>query len=61
VQLYCGSKQQLQQKEQNIQLYNLLLTPDGTKNSEFTVGGSAKRKQNQAAILALDLLRRYLQ
>ena len=61
VQLYRGNKQQLQQKEQNIQLYNLLLTPDGIQKSEFTVGGSAKRKQNQAAILALDLLRRYLQ
>jgi len=38
-------------------VYNLLLTPDGTQSSVFTVGGPVKRKQNQAAILALDLLR----
>ncbi len=61
VQLYRGSQQQFQQKEQNILLYTLLLTPDGCQSSEFTVGGDIKRKQNQAAILALDLLRRYLQ
>ena len=61
VQLYRGSAQQFQQKTQNIVLYNLLLTPDGTRSSIVTVGGPAKRKQNQAAILALDLLRRYLQ
>ena len=61
VQLYRGSAQQFQQKTQNIILYNVLLTPDGIRSSVFTVGGLVKRKQNQAAILALDLLRRYLQ
>lgn len=61
VQLYRGSAERFQQKTQNIVVYNLLLTPDGTQSSVFTVGGAVKRKQNQAAILALDLLRRYLQ
>ena len=50
-----------EKKTQNIVVYNLLLTPDGTQSSVFTVGGPVKRKQNHAAILALDLLRRYLQ
>jgi len=61
VQLYSGSAQQFQQKTQNIILYTVLLTPNGIRSSEFTVAGPVKRKQNQAAILALDLLRRYLQ
>ena len=61
VQLYSGSTQQFQQKTQNIILYTVLLTPNGIRSSEFTVAGPVKRKQNQAAILALDLLRRYLQ
>lgn len=61
VQLYQGSAIQVQQKKQNIVIYNLLLTPDGIRSSVFTLGGPAKRKQNQAAIYALDLLRRYLQ
>ena len=61
VQLYRGSTQRFHQKTQNIILYNVLLTPDGIRRSVFTVGGPVKRKQNQAAILALDLLRRYLQ
>ncbi len=60
VQLYQGTAQQFQQKEQNISVYNLLLTPEGCLRSEFILGGPATRKQNQAAILALDLLRRYL-
>lgn len=61
VQLYRGSALQFQQKNQNIILYTVLLTPNGIRSSEFTLGGTIKRKQNQAAILALDLLRRYLQ
>lgn len=61
VQLYQGNAKQFQQKDHNIVLYNVLLTPDGIRHSHHTVGGPQKRKQNQAAILALDLLRRYLQ
>lgn len=58
VQLYRGS---LNDPRQAIVLYNALLTRDGLYQSSMTVGGSASTKQNQAAVLALDLLRRTLQ
>jgi len=61
VQLYKGSTEQLQHKDQSIVIYNLLLMPEGIRRSEFNIGGSLQRKQNQSALLALDLLRRYLQ
>ncbi len=61
VQLYQGDKNQFQDKEQSIVLYNALLTPHGIYQNTIAVGGPVKRKQNQAAIRALDLLRRYLQ
>lgn len=61
VQLYRGNSQRFQQKHRSILLYSVLLTPEGLRRSVFTVAGPEKRKQNQAAILALDLLRRYLQ
>jgi len=61
VQLYQGSAEQFQHKYQSIVIYNLLLTPEGIRHSEFNIGGSLQRKQNQCALLALDLLRRYLQ
>jgi len=61
VQLYNGSTEQFQHKDQSIVIYNLLLTPEGIRRSEFNIGGSLQRKQNQSALLALDLLRRYLQ
>jgi competence/damage-inducible protein CinA-like protein len=61
VQLYQGSAEQFQQKDHSIVLYNVLLTPDGDRHSERTVSGPQQRKQNQATMLALDLLRRYLQ
>jgi len=61
VQLYKGSTEQFQHKDQSIVIYNLLLTSEGIRRSEFNIGGSLQRKQNQSALLALDLLRRYLQ
>ncbi len=61
VQLYGGGQVKFQDKEQVIILYNVLLTPYGIRQTERLVGGPQKRKQNQAAIIALDLLRRYLQ
>jgi competence/damage-inducible protein CinA-like protein len=61
VQLYQGGVEQLQHKEQSIVIYNLLLTPEGVRRSESNMNGSQQRKQNQSALLALDLLRRYLQ
>jgi len=61
VQLYKGSTEQFQHKGQSIIIYNLLLTPAGIQRSEFNISGPQQRKQNQSALLALDLLRRYLQ
>ena len=61
VQLYQGSKEQCHHHKESITLYNVLLTPQGMHQSTATVTGSINRKQNQAAIKALDLLRRVLQ
>ncbi|TXL23455.1 competence/damage-inducible protein A [Methylococcaceae bacterium HT2] len=61
VQLYEGSANQFQQKELSITLFTLLLTPTGFVHSQRSIAGSKTRKQNQAAIYSLDLLRRFLQ
>ncbi len=61
VQLYAGDNQTFHDKDQSIILYNALLTGDGFHQTTHSVAGPIKRKQNQAALLALDLLRRYLQ
>lgn len=54
-------KKLIQNKEENIVIYNALLTPHGMYQNTLRVVGSIQRKQNQAAIRALDLLRNYLQ
>ncbi len=61
VQLYQGNKEQFHNKAQSIILYNTLLTPQGIFQQTLTATGPIKRKQSQAAIKALDLLRKYLQ
>lgn len=61
VQLYSGSAEQYRDKNQTIAVAFCLLTPDGMHRYHYTAGGSAQRKQNQTALHALDLLRRYLQ
>ncbi len=61
VQLYAGDNKTFHDKDQSIILYNTLLTGDGFHQTAHSVAGPIKRKQNQAALLALDLLRRYLQ
>jgi len=61
VQLYAGDNESFHDKDQSIILYNTLLTGDGFHQITHSVAGPIKRKQNQAALLALDLLRRYLQ
>ena len=61
VQLYSGDKQTFHDKDQAITLYNTLLTKDGFFQTTGSVAGPIERKQNQAALLALDLLRRYSQ
>lgn len=58
VQLYRGS---ISDPKQGIVLYNALQTRDGLRQSSISVAGSAANKQNQAAVMALDLLRRTLQ
>jgi nicotinamide-nucleotide amidase len=61
VQLYAGYNKALHDKDQSIALYNVLLTGAEFHHATYSVGGPIKRKQNQAALLALDLLRRSLQ
>lgn len=61
VQLYAGDNKTFHDKDLPIILYNTLLTGDGFHQTTHSVAGPIKRKQNQAALLALDLLRRYLQ
>jgi nicotinamide-nucleotide amidase len=61
VQLYAGNANALHDKNKAIVLYNVLLTGVEIHHSTHSVAGPIKRKQNQAALLALDLLRRYLQ
>ncbi|WP_305907547.1 CinA family nicotinamide mononucleotide deamidase-related protein [Methylomarinum sp. Ch1-1] len=61
VQLHSGASEQFGDQERSIILYNVLLTPDALHYSQHSAGGPPERKQNQAALSALDLLRRYLQ
>ncbi|MFK5948334.1 MAG: molybdopterin-binding protein [Methylococcales bacterium] len=61
VQLYQGDKTQFLNKKQSIVIYNVLLTPEGIFQNSHILAGPVKRKQNQAALRALDLLRRFLQ
>lgn len=60
VQLY-DNKHNFSNKNQPITLYTVLLTVDGFCQHTKTVSGTSQRKQNQAALFALDLLRRFLQ
>ena len=61
VQLYAGDNKTLHDKDKSIVLYNILLTGDNFHQATHSLAGPIKRKQNQAALLTLDLLRRYLQ
>ncbi len=61
VQMYQGNKTQFHDKQQSIVIYNVLLTPEGIVKNTHILAGPIKRKQNQAAIRGLDLLRRFLQ
>ncbi|PKM13132.1 MAG: competence/damage-inducible protein A [Gammaproteobacteria bacterium HGW-Gammaproteobacteria-3] len=61
VQLYQGDDALFHDKDLSIVLYNVLLTTEGFREQSHTINGTLKRKQNQAALLALDFLRRYLQ
>ena len=61
VQLYTGDNMTLHDKNKSIVLYNILLNGDNFHQATHSIAGPIKRKQNQAALLTLDLLRRYLQ
>ncbi len=61
IQLASGEPSEIDTRSSTVVLYNVLLTPDGLWFEQQTVSGSSARRQNQAAVKALDLLRRYLQ
>lgn len=61
VQLHDADLSAIQDKDSAIVLYNVLLTGHQFHQTTRTVAGPGKRKQHQAALLALDLLRRFLQ
>jgi competence/damage-inducible protein CinA-like protein len=61
VQLCSADKTQRDDKDQPIILYNVLATNHGAYPQTITVSGTLQRKQTQAALMALDLLRRFLQ
>lgn len=62
VQLYSHDNNAFSPEEERpCILYNTLQSPQGIYQQIQTLNGSLKRKQNQAAMLGLDLLRRYLQ
>lgn len=61
LQMYQGERATSIHQEQCLEVFNFLLTPQGCYNQQLTLAGTARRIQNQAAILALDFLRRYLQ
>ncbi|MEQ1529652.1 MAG: hypothetical protein ABL925_10070, partial [Methylococcales bacterium] len=46
---------------QAITIHHVLLSKEGYHQSTHNLVGTCQRKQNQAAYLGLDLLRRYLQ
>lgn len=61
VQLFQGSLDDYRRQDCSIVLYNCLQTGSGAYRSQHRLSGAAQTKQNQAALLSLDLLRRYLQ
>jgi len=61
VQLFAGSLDDYRRQDRSIVLYNCLQTGAGAYQSQHRLSGAPQTKQNQAALLSLDLLRRYLQ
>ncbi len=60
VQLYTGDPEALIDKNLAIQVLTVLSVDKTFYESTHTLLGPITRKQNQAALLSLDLLRRYL-
>lgn len=61
VQLYAGDHAQMHDKNQTIAVHSVLWADNTYQQSSHDLGGPIQRKQNQAALLSLDLLRRHLQ
>lgn len=61
IQLYTGANTSLQDNKQTIILHTLLLARGHYYQAQHHLLGTAPREQNQAALLSLDVLRRYLQ
>lgn len=61
LQYFDASDPALGDRNQSLEVMTMLATPDGMIERSFTIGGHRLRKQNQAALLGLDLIRRYLQ
>ena len=61
VQLYTGDQEGLLDKNKSIQVLNVLLIDAVFYQTTHSIVGPLTRKQNQAALLSLDLLRRYCQ
>ncbi len=59
VQLYTGNKEALLDKNKSIQVLIVLLVDKVFYQTTHSIVGPITRKQNQAALLSLDLLRRY--
>lgn len=60
VQLYDGDRDALDDKDRSLSLCHALASADGAAQGASQTGGPLKRKQNQAALLSLDFLRRCL-
>jgi nicotinamide-nucleotide amidase len=61
LQLYAGDRGALHDKDKSIILHHVLAHDGGVSTGTASTVGPLARKQNQAALLALDFLRRYLQ
>lgn len=61
LQLYDGDFEHLQDKDSLTELHTVLLTTERSYVVNHAVAGAIKRKQGQAALSALDVVRRYLQ
>jgi nicotinamide-nucleotide amidase len=61
IQLTSGDNNTGTNNDNPVTLFNMLLVNNQCLQTNRTISGSNERKQHQAAILSLDLLRRYLQ
>ncbi|SJM91381.1 competence/damage-inducible protein A [Crenothrix polyspora] len=59
VQLYAEQRDILCDKNQSIIVHTVLLAGDMYQHETHSIGGTLQRKQKQAALMSLDVLRRY--